>query len=205
MKKITATISVLVVMVTIIVMACNVSVKSETETTEKETLTSETLIKRGEYLVNAIVCDDCHTPKKMGPNGPEFDFDRRFMGHPSNEAIPKIDTTAAKDWILFGQGLTAAVGPWGVSYAANLTSDTTGIGMWSEEQFLNVFRKGLSKGLEGNRSLLPPMPWFVYRNLTEDDLRAIFAYLKTSKPIKNVVPQPKPWKELNQAPIAQLK
>ena len=65
MKKITATISVLVVMVTIIVMACNVSVKSETETTEKEPLTSETLIKRGEYLVNAIVCDDCHTPKKM--------------------------------------------------------------------------------------------------------------------------------------------
>jgi len=135
-------------------------------------ISPDSLIKRGEYLVASIGCDDCHTPKKMGSNGPELDLDRRFSGHPSTEALGKADLSVFKNgYMLFGMGLTAAVGPWGASYAANISSDTTGIGMWTEEQFFRAIRKGLSKGLEGNRPLLPPMPWFVYKNLNDDDLR----------------------------------
>jgi mono/diheme cytochrome c family protein len=164
---------------------------------EEQPLTSEGLVKRGEYLVSAMGCDDCHTPKKMGPQGPELDLEHRFSGHPANQPIGKADTSVMKNgWVLFGMGLTSYVGPWGLSYAANITSDATGIGMWTEEQFLRAIRKGLSKGLEGNRPLLPPMPWFVYKNLTDEDLKAVFAYLKSTKPVKNVVPQPKQLKDL---------
>jgi len=44
--------------------------------------------------------------------------------------------------------------------------------------------------MDGARQLLPPMPWPVYRNMTDEDLKAIFAYLKTTKPVRNIVPAP---------------
>jgi hypothetical protein len=83
---------------------------------------------------------------------------------------------------------TAAVGPWGTSFAANLTPDQTGIGTWTEEQFIRAMKQGKWKGLENSRNLLPPMPWQGYSQLPEDDLKAIFAYLKSIKPIYNSVP-----------------
>lgn len=194
MKKITLLMSALVAATAFIVIACN---QHKTKEPVKETLDNPALIKRGEYLVSAVGCDDCHTPKIFKPDGHfELDLDRRFGGHPSNEPVGKVDTTAFKNgWVYFGMGLTAAAGPWGISYAANISSDTTGIGMWTEQQFLTAIRKGLSKGLEGNRPLLPPMPWFVYKNFNDEDLKAIYAYLKSTKPVKNVVPQ---WKQPNQ-------
>jgi hypothetical protein len=168
----------------------------KTTPAKPEPISQDSLIKRGNYLVSAMGCDDCHSPKKMGPQGPEVDFDRRFSGHPANEPVGKTNLSVMKDgWVLFGMGLTASVGPWGMSFAANLTSDTTGIGMWSEQQFFNAIRKGLSKGLEGNRPLLPPMPWFAYKNLNDEDLRAIFTFLKSTKPVRNVVPA---WKKLEE-------
>ena len=91
---------------------------------------------------------------------------------------------------LFGQDLTPAVGPWRVSYSANLTSDETGTGNWTEQQFMTAIRKGKYKGLEGSRDLLPTMPWQVYRGMTDTDLKAIFAYLQTTKPVSNLVPAP---------------
>jgi cytochrome c553 len=87
--------------------------------------------------------------------------------------------------------LTAAIGPWGISYAANLTPDDTGTGNWTEAQFMKAIREGKSKGLDGARPLLPPMPWEVARNMSDEDLKAVFAYLQSVKPIKNVVPNPK--------------
>lgn len=78
----------------------------------------------------------------------------------------------------------------GGSFAANITSAETGIGNWTKEQFFGAIRKGKYKGLEGSRPLLPPMPWQVYRNMTDTDLNAIFAYLQTTKPIENIVPAP---------------
>jgi len=170
-------------------LACNTESKKEGESI----ISNDSLVKRGNYIVSASGCDDCHTPKKMGPHGPEFDMDRRLSGHPAGSQLPKVDSNVLKSgWILFAMDLTAYVGPWGTSYSANLTSDPTGTGNWTEEQFMTAIRKGKSKGLEEGRSLLPPMPWDVIRNLNDTDLKAIFAYLKTTKPISNLVPGPRP-------------
>ena len=95
-------------------------------------------------------------------------------------------------WALMSMDLTAAVGPWGTSFAANLTSDATGIGNWTEEQFERALRHGLYKGLEGSRPLLPPMPWQNLVNMKPEDMKAVFAYLKSTKPVENVVPAPIP-------------
>ena len=92
--------------------------------------------------------------------------------------------------------LTTAVGPWGVSFASNITSDDTGIGNWSLEQFKISLTKGRFKGLENGRDLLPPMPWQNFANLTNEDLKAIYTYLQSTKPVKNVVPAPIPPAEI---------
>ena len=194
MKKIILMGSAIAAITVFAVVGCN---QAKTKEPAKEPLTSEALIKRGEYLVSAVGCDDCHTPKIFQPDGHfELDMERRFSGHPSSDPSGKVDTSVFRNgWILFGSDLTSASGPWGISYAANISSDTTGIGMWTENQFFTAIRKGIYKGLESNRPLLPPMPWFVYKNFNDDDLRAIFAYLKSTKPVKNVVPT---WKKLNE-------
>ena len=83
-----------------------------------------------------------------------------------------------------------------MSFSANLTSDPTGIGNWTEEQFFRAIREGKSKGLAESRPLMPPMPWQQYRNLKDEDLRAIFAFLKSTKPVENRVPGWKKWNEL---------
>src|SRR3990170_1278733 len=152
--------------------------------------TKEDLIERGNYLVNTSGCHDCHSPKAMTPGGPEPDPDRLFSGHPADLPLPSVNKEALKDWVLFNHHQTAIAGPWGVSFAANITSDETGIGNWTEEQFFRAIREGKYKGLESSRPLLPPMPWQVYRNLTDIDIRAMFEYLKTTKPVSNVVPAP---------------
>lgn len=151
-------------------------------------LSQQELIKRGQYLTTIGACHDCHSPKVMTPNGPEPDPSRLLSGHPMNDPIPTIQGN--EDWILFSQDLTSFVGPWGVSYSANLTPDDTGIGAWTFEQFKYAIRKGKYKGLEGSRDLLPPMPWQMYRNFTDDDLLAVFTYLKSLPPISNLVPAP---------------
>lgn len=158
---------------------------------------SASLVKRGDYLVNSMGCDDCHSPKRMGAKGPELIPELRFSGFQQNGKVPPVDTNVVKNgWVLLSPDLTSAVGPWGQSFAANLTSDATGIGNWTEQNFFTAIRHGKSKGIESARDLLPPMPWNVYRNLTDDDLRSIFYYLKTSKPVKNLVPAPKTPTEL---------
>ena len=93
---------------------------------------------------------------------------------------------------MFAPDFTASIGVWGVSFAGNLTSDATGIGNWTEENFLRAIRHGKLKGLQNGRDILPPMPWQVYKNMKDEDLKAIFAYLKTTKPVENIVPAPRP-------------
>jgi hypothetical protein len=86
---------------------------------------------------------------------------------------------------------TAWAGPWGISYTANLTSDpNTGVGggVWTEENFMTAMREGKHMGT--SRPILPPMPWQWIGQHTDEDLKAIFAYLKTVKPIRNQVPDP---------------
>jgi hypothetical protein len=83
--------------------------------------------------------------------------------------------------------LTGWVGPWGTSYTSNLTPDAeTGIGVWNEELFIKILRTG--KFMGSGRNILPPMPWQDYAKLTDSDMKAIFAYLKSLKPVKNQVP-----------------
>lgn len=162
------------------------------------TTDSVEMVKRGEYLVSIIGCDDCHSPKRFGPNGPEIIPELRLSGFPHDGTLPPLDVSEVeKGWALFAPDLTSAVGPWGISYAANITSDPTGIGLWKEENFIRAIREGKFKGMEGSRLLLPPMPWFVYRNMNDEDLKSIFAYLKTIPPVKNIVPDHQPIAELN--------
>jgi hypothetical protein len=149
-------------------------------------------IERGEYLVKITGCDDCHSPKKMGSQGPEIIPEFRLSGYPSTRPIQKPDSNVVQQgWALFGADLTSAVGPWGMSFAGNITSDETGIGNWSEAQFIKALREGKFKGMDNTRPLLPPMPWFAYKNMTDDDLKSIYAFLKTVKPVENVVPAPR--------------
>ena len=146
-------------------------------------------VKWGEHLVLTGGCGDCHTPKKMTDLGPVDDSSLLLSGHPAQTPIPPVDRVDLQTKGVFAtQTLTSWVGPWGVSFSANITSDSTGIGTWKEEQFMYALRNGIYKGIEGSRPLLPPMPWHSIRHFSDDELKAIFAYLKDIKPIKNAVP-----------------
>jgi hypothetical protein len=148
-------------------------------------------VARGQYLVNMIGCNDCHTPLKMGAQGPEPDMSRALSGHPEQMgALPPA--TLPAPWLWAGAPTnTAFVGPWGVSYAANLTPDqNTGLGIWTEEMFVKALRTGKHMGV--SRDILPPMPWPAFRNASDEDLKSIYAYLRSLKPIANHVPDVQP-------------
>jgi hypothetical protein len=151
-------------------------------------------VKRGEYLVSLAGCNDCHTPKIMTEMGLGLDSTRFLSGHPSDEQLPdaSFDMVEPGKWGALGsQSFTAWYGPWGVSFAANLTPDmVTGSGAWTEESFIAAMRTG--KHLGAGREILPPMPWFNLATATDEDLSAMFAYLKSLKPIENMVPAPIP-------------
>lgn len=160
-------------------------------------LSNDELIQRGEYLVTVGLCHDCHSPHRMTENGLAPDPERLLSGHPSHLAVAPYDAKTTQEWIMFSTSFTAIAGPWGVSFTANITSDDTGIGTWTEEQFFTAIRQGKFKGMINGRDLLPPMPWFNYARASDEDLRAIFAYLKSTKPVRNIVPAPIPPKMIS--------
>ena len=148
-------------------------------------------VERGKMLVIGGGCHDCHTPKKVGPNGPEADMDRMLSGHPESEGVPPpFKPIKGSPYVIHINGhLTAWSGDWGVSFAANLTPDqNTGLGIWTEDMFLAALKQG--KHMGKSRPILPPMPWNWYGQLPDEDLKAMFAYLKSIKPIANRVPVP---------------
>jgi hypothetical protein len=143
--------------------------------------------ERGKYLVTIIGCNDCHTPYKMGPNGPEPDMTRMLSGHPETFKIsgpPKI----SQEWLMTMAATgTAFAGPWGISYTMNLTPDSlTGLGTWTEDIFMKTLRTGKHWGAA--RPIMPPMPWQGFSKMTDEDLKAIYAFLRTIPPIKNQPP-----------------
>lgn len=145
-------------------------------------------VARGRYLVNAIGCGDCHTPLQMGPNGPTPDLTRLLSGHPESLVLPEVRLPEGP-WVWAGAATnTAFAGPWGVSYAINLTPDASGLAAWTEDTFLQAMRTGKHFGVA--RPILPPMPWHAIGQLTEEDLRAIFAYLQSIPKVVNHVPDP---------------
>jgi hypothetical protein len=85
---------------------------------------------------------------------------------------------------------TAFRGPWGTSYAANLTPHETGLGTETEAMFVASMREGKHFGT--GRPVLPPMPWPGVGKMTDEDLRAVWAYLRSIPPIENTVPEPAP-------------
>lgn len=164
---------------------------------EEKEMTKEEMIKRGKFLVHVGGCQDCHTPKIFTANGPELDTSKVLSGSPEGMPMAEIDPALLQPgkWVLFTQDVTAAAGLWGISFAANLTPDNeTGIGTWQEEMFINAMRTG--KHLGAGRPIMPPMPWQGIGKLPDEDLKSIFAYLKSLKPIKNKVPDYKPYEDL---------
>jgi hypothetical protein len=151
------------------------------------------MISRGKYLVIATGCNDCHSPKVMTAMGPVPDTSKLLSGHPASQPLLPIDKKVLQPggWILFGSDLTMAVGPWGISYSANLTPDSaTGLGAWTDDVFIKTLRTGKHLGQDGGRQILPPMPWEDFGHYTDEDLKSIFAYLKALPPISNKVPAP---------------
>lgn len=144
-------------------------------------------VTRGEQVALAGGCNDCHTPLRMGPKGPEPDMTQMLSGHPEKIVLPP-PPPLNDAWNNVGSATnTAFAGPWGISYSMNLTPDpVTGIGKWREQDFVQTMRTG--KHLGAGRPIQPPMPWEAYRHLSDSDLKALFAYLKSIPPISNRVP-----------------
>ncbi len=121
-------------------------------------------IEYGRYMASAAGCAHCHTPMEEG------------------EPLPGKDFAGGAEMPM----------PIGTLRSANLTPDKeTGIGNWTEEMFLQRFRaysdSAYVEPALGPKDFNTIMPWRLYAKMTADDLRAIYAYLRSVKPVKNAV------------------
>jgi len=123
----------------------------------------DAMVKRGAYLINGpVACGNCHNARAK---------DMSFI--PGKEY----------------SGGFHIVDPAFDVYAANITPDKeTGIGTWSDEEIIKTIREGKNK--EG-KIIFPPMPVPTYNSMSDDDVKAIVAYLHTIKPVHNEVPESK--------------
>lgn len=179
------------------------SCNSNNENTASETAspTQAQMVEQGKYLVEASDCIDCHTPFKMTANGfvPDTSL---YLSGVSQNAVTPTELDAAEMNLINSQGMiqfpdNAFAGPWGISFPANITPDsTTGIGGWTADIFIRTIRNGKYHGVLTGRDLMPPMPWQDFKNFTDEDLRAIFAYLQTIPAIHNRVPSYIPFNQL---------
>jgi hypothetical protein len=179
--------------VAVAVSGCNTAPPAQAPSTSEVPAAAPAVsqVERGKNLIIGGGCHDCHTPKKMGPKGVEFDMDLQLSGHPESAGVPQpFKNEKGSQYLIHANDhLTAWSGPWGVSFAANLTPDqNTGLGIWTEDMFVKALKQG--KHMGAGREILLPMPWFWYGQLPEEELKAMFAYLKTIKPIANRVPVP---------------
>ena len=196
MKQKSRTSKAFVIVAMALIIACNEQTAPAESPTAQVSVASnnfggfESQVKWGERLVAIGGCNDCHTPKKMGPQGPVDDMSLMLSGHPAQMPPANFDAKeAAKKGLVITQTFTAWTGPWGTTYAANITSDSTGIGSWKEDQFLKSLKEKKWMGLDNTRPLMPPMSMMSATIMTEDELKAIFAYLKTTPPIHNIQPE----------------
>lgn len=192
-EKLTLTAAALVASLAIIVAANASRPAAPPPKAAKQKMTRAEQIERGKYLVTIGGCHDCHTPWIIHPDGkPGPDMTRALSGHPQDFVIKAANEFKSDRWGWAGAPTnTAFSGPWGVSFAANLSPDVhTGTGIWTFDIFKNTIRNGRHWGVA--RPLLPPMPWFNYREMTDEDLEAVFVYTRTLEPIRNQVPEPIP-------------
>lgn len=166
---------------------------------EKKEMPKDDMIRRGAYLVNVGGCKHCHSPRIMTTMGLVPDTTKLLSGHMGNEVLPSVDANLiqqGKWFLLAGSTRTFWAGPWGVSFAANITPDEpTGIGTWTDEIFIKALRTGKHMGI--GRPILPPMPWEDINQATDEDLKAIFTYLKSIPSVHNQVPDPVPPEKLS--------
>lgn len=179
--------------IVVAISACNQPAATSPAAPASAATLAQTPVERGKMLVVGGLCHDCHTPKKFGPKGPEPDMDKMLSGHPETIKIAApYKPAAGSPWTAAtNDHLTAWSGPWGVSFTANLMPDTlTGLrsGVWTEALFIKALRTGKHMGTA--RDILPPMPWQFIGELSDDDLKAMWAYLGTIPAIRNHVPDP---------------
>jgi mono/diheme cytochrome c family protein len=125
-------------------------------------LAQDPQVARGKYLVTIMSCTDCHTPGY-------------FLGKPDNARF------------LGGSEVGFKIPP-GVFHGPNLTPDKeTGLGNWTDDQIITAIRTG--KRPDG-RELVPVMPYPAFASLSDADVKAIVAFLRTLPPVKNKVPGP---------------
>lgn len=176
---------VLAVLTSVLAIACTAN--------ETSTQTSESPVDRGRYLVTIGGCHDCHSPKLYTAQGPVPDTTRLLSGHPADEILPPAPASllGPDKWaVATNKHFSAWLGPWGTSFAANLTPDPTGLQAWTKDMFIQALRTG--KHMGQGRPILPPMPWPNFGEMTDEDLSAVFDYLRSIKPVRNSVPQPIP-------------
>jgi mono/diheme cytochrome c family protein len=180
--------------VTIAIVALGAFTGWEPAPAPRKSLSNQKLIARGKYLVLLGGCNDCHSPKIMTPQGPLPDTTKLLSGAPAGAKITPVPNgvLTPDGWgALATNDLTTWAGPWGISFARNLTPDrATGLGSWTEEMFIKSIRTGKDMG-EG-RDILPPMPWQAMSQAPDEDLKAVFAYLQSIPPVANAVPDPVP-------------
>lgn len=151
------------------------------------------MVERGRLLVELGGCGECHTPKVNSGFGMKPRPGRFLSGYPEGEPLPDFPYTdfgePGTERAFYTTDGTIWAGSWGVSFAANITPDPeTGIGRWTDKQFISTFRTGTHIGQ--GRALFPPMPVKVYSQLSHEEIRSIFLYLQTIEPVRNKVPVP---------------
>lgn len=176
-----------------VIVSCNKTGDTSKSASSKDSTAKPAMspVERGKYLVTIASCNDCHTPLKMGDKGPEPDMSRMLSGHPENMKMPP-PPKMNMPWMAAGAAtLTAWATPAGIAYTANLTPDSaTGLGKWDETTFMLAIRNG--KHIGNGRALLPPMPWQYISQMTDEDLKAVYAFLHSIPPIHNQVPEAVP-------------
>jgi mono/diheme cytochrome c family protein len=183
----------LLLVVTVIVATAYLALNAQS-TSKPAAAEQGQLVKRGKYLVLLGGCNDCHSPKVFTAQGPIPDTTRLLSGAPADNNLPAVPTgvLSPDKWGFLGSNdMTTWAGPWGISFASNLTPDqVTGSGAWTEAAFIKAMRNG--KHLGAGRDILPPMPWQEIGQVSDADLKAIFAYLRSLKPVENMVHLPVP-------------
>jgi cytochrome c551/c552 len=188
----TATRPTLAVLALLVIPACGTGAEKPAAAKDQPApVAGKSPVERGEYIVSTSGCHDCHTPWTMTDKGPAPDMARALSGHPEQMDLPPAPAAQGPWMVSIAATNTAYAGPWGVSFTANLTPDKeTGLGAWTQQNFVDTIRNGRHMG--AGRPLLPPMPWPVYNNMTDEDLAAVYAYLQSLPAIKNRVPDPRP-------------
>jgi hypothetical protein len=170
-----------------------------------QTMSKEEMIERGRHLIVTGDCSICHSPKIMTEQGPVVDSSMLLAGHRADAPIPSFpaEILAKGEWgALSNPEFTAWAGPWGISFASNLTPhQVNGSGAWTETAFIKAMRTG--RHLGAGRVIMPPMPWQAIAAHTDKDLKAIFAFFQSLPPIDNKVPQPIPPPAGDQATTGQ--